>query len=289
VAVAPDGQTAWVADTNNHRVAVWTKTGPTTWDNVTTFGSFGAGSSEFDEPFGVAVSANGETVWVGDRGNDRVAVWTKTEPTGWANLTTFGSLGSGPGQFDSPSGVALSADGETIWVSDRGNDRVSVWTKTGPTGWANLTTFGSLGSGPGQFDSPSGVALSADGETVWVSDRGNDRVAVWTKTGPTGWANLTTFGSLGSGPGQFDSPSGVALSADGETIWVSDRGNHRVSVWTKTGPTDWANLTTFGSLGSGLSQFNVPSGVAVAPGGQTVWVVDSENGRVSIWDAVCPA
>jgi DNA-binding beta-propeller fold protein YncE len=224
---------------------------------------------------------------VGDTDNDRVAVWTKTGPTTWTNQTTFGSGGSGANQFNSPHGVAVAPDEQTAWVADTVNGRVAVWTKTGPTTWANLTTFGSIGTGESQFTNPLGVAVSADGQTAWVADTGNSRVAVWTKTGPMTWANLTTFGSLGSGPSQFNALFGVAVSADGETVWVGDSGNHRISVWTRTGPTAWANLTSFGSFGSGPSQFNLPSGVAVSPDGQTAWVADRGNDRVAVWAAVC--
>jgi hypothetical protein len=45
------------------------------------------------------------------------------------------------------------------------------------------------------------------------------------------WANLTTFGGYGYGPSQFIFPTGVAVAPDGQTAWVADLTNHRVSVW----------------------------------------------------------
>jgi DNA-binding beta-propeller fold protein YncE len=292
VAVAPDGQTAWVADQFNQRVAVWTRTGPTTWANLTTFGSGpGSDANQFSSPLGVAVTPDGQTVWVAEQNNHRFSVWTKSGPTTWANQGTFGSgPGSDASQFNVPQGVAVSADGQTAWIAELANNRVSVWTKTGATTWANLTTFGSSGSEPSQFDEPFGVAVSADGQTAWVADRGNHRVSIWTKSGPTTWANVTTFGGgPGTGASQFNEPSRVAVTPDEQTVWVADTQNDRVSVWTKTGATTWANLTTFGSNGSEPSQFNLTMGVAVAPDGQTVWVADYGNDRVSVWETSCPA
>ena len=51
----------------------------------------------------------------------------------------------------------------------------------------------------------------------------------------------------------------------------------------------WANLTTFGGQGSGPNQFNGPNSVAVSSDGQTVWVADFTNSRISVWTLVCPA
>jgi DNA-binding beta-propeller fold protein YncE len=47
---------------------------------------------------------------------------------------------------------------------------------------------------------------------------------------------LTTFGSQGSGPNQFQYLAGVAVAADEQTVWVADQFNNRVSVWSQTCP-----------------------------------------------------
>eukprot|EP00058_Branchiostoma_floridae_P005901 XP_002591389.1 hypothetical protein BRAFLDRAFT_86896 [Branchiostoma floridae] len=71
-----------------------------------------------------------------------------------------------------------------------------------------------------------------------------------------------TFGGRGSGTGQFNHPSGVAMSDEGEII-VADWGNSRVEMFDKTGrfikhiATD-SELTTR------------PCGVAIGPQGQLV-------------------
>src|SRR5262249_14870653 len=73
-----------------------------TW--VTSFGSSGSGSGQFNGPFGVAVS--GGLVYVGDSSNNRV---DQFDPANFAaSFTSFGSLGSGSGQFNNPTGVAVS-------------------------------------------------------------------------------------------------------------------------------------------------------------------------------------
>jgi DNA-binding beta-propeller fold protein YncE len=283
VAVSPDGQTLWVADTLNDRITVWTRSGGV-FVQQTSFGSRGSRPHQFNAPNDVAAAADGRTVWVADRGNHRVSVWVRSG-NAWVNLTTFGSRGVGLGQLNNPSGIAVSPDGQTVWVLDLGNDRISVWKKSGAA-WDNAATFGGRGDASDQFRVPGAIAVSDDGQTVLAADTNNDRIAVWTKSGGS-WIPLATFGSRGPGASQFRSPSGVAVSADGQIAWVVDTGNNRIAVWTGSG-NRWTSQTTFGSRGSRPNQFDGPLGVAVAADEQTVWVADTLNNRVSVWALTCP-
>jgi len=98
-----------------------------------------------------------------------------------------------------PAGVALDASGK-LYIADTGNNRVRVLSPSGTT----LRTFGSPGSGDGQFNSPWGVALDSSGN-IYVSDSGNNRVQKFDSAGTF----LSQFGGLGSGNGQFSSPRGM--------------------------------------------------------------------------------
>ncbi|MEZ4561389.1 MAG: beta-propeller fold lactonase family protein [Thermomicrobiales bacterium] len=298
VAVSADGKTAWVADSINHRISVWTRSSASSadWTNQTTFGGYGLGANKFIEPHDVAVSGDGRMVCVVDFLN-RVSVWTRSNvsSTDWTNQTNFGTQGAGPDQFNDPFGVAVSADGLTVLVADTYNDRISVWSRpdTGSIVWANQATFGTSGAGPDQLQRPMGVAISADGLTAWVGDKGNDRVSVWTRqdTGSTNWTNHTTFGTKGIGPSRFQRPMGVTVSADGLKIWVADYWNNRISVWTRPNAASvaWKNQTTFGKNGAGSNQFKEPMGVAVPADGLTALVADLSNDRISAWSLTCPS
>src|ERR1043166_6613683 len=75
-------------------------------------------------------------------------------------------------------------------------------------------------------------------------------------------AFLFAFGSAGSGNGQFNAPTGVAVSPN-RAILVADALNHRIQVFDPAGKF----LSAFGSQGSGSGQFRVPNDVAVSPDG----------------------
>jgi hypothetical protein len=230
-----------------------------------TWGGEGSGEGQFDEPFGVAVSADG-AVTVTDTSNHRIQQFSATG----AFLRAWGSEGSGEGQFDEPFGVAVSADG-TVTVTDRGNHRIQQFSATGEF----LRTWGGNGSDVGQFNGPAGVAVSAGG-TVTVADTGNHRIQQFSATG----AFLRAWGGYGNGEGQFSWPHGVGVSADG-TITVADTNNDRIQQFSVTG----AFLRAWGSEGNTWAQFNSPVGVAVRSDGM-VTVTDRDNDRIQQFSAM---
>jgi len=62
------------------------------------------------------------------------------------------------------------------------------------------------GAGDGQLNHPTDVAAAPDGR-VYVTDSGAQRVQYFLPAG----GFLGSFGSPGSGPGQFSDPRGIAV------------------------------------------------------------------------------
>lgn len=302
VALSADGLTAWVSDSTNHRIVVWTRPdiASAAWAYNTKFGSSGSGEGQFAGPGGVAVSGDGRTAWIADTSNNRVMVWMRSTPTGsdWAFNAQIGSgtAGSGDTEFTFPSGIAVTPDGLTAWVADTGNDRIVVWKRSGPssTTWTYNTQFGSTGTGTSNLDGPYGVAVTDTGRKVWVADSFNNRIMIWTRpdANSSDWSFEVQLGTgiSGSGNNQFATPYGVAVSEDGLTAFVADAGNARVAIWkrTDTNSTDWAFDRQLGSgvPGSGNAQFDAPYGVAVSADGLVAAVADPNTYRVPIWAEV---
>lgn len=123
-------------------------------------------------------------------------------------IGTAGQPGTDPAHFNAPTGVAVARNGD-IFVSDghggTTNARVMVFDKRGRF----LRTWGTRGSGPGEFGEPHAIALDAR-ERVIVADRTHGRLQVFDKEGRfiTQW---TGFGRR---------PCGIAIGAD-DTIYVS--------------------------------------------------------------------
>ena len=262
-------------------------------------------------PRGVVVNQKGEVV-VTEADKCMVSVFS---PDG-KMLQSFGSYGSGQGQFTHPCGISTDGDGNIV-VADRGNCCIQKFTVSGQF----LSEVGGRGNGPLQFDHPMEIAFSTVNKKVYVVDELNDRVQILNSD----LTFFSKFGMRGSEDGQFKRPGGVACDstgkvyvADGENnriqvftavgrflqafgkhghgkgeltypfcitidtndvVYVSEgRSNHRVSVFTSEGHF----LTSFGGEGTESGKFKYPSGLAVDSSG-FVYVCDSSNNRLQIF------
>jgi len=80
IPVSRDQLTIWVADTENNRIAVWTRpdAGSAAWSSQTTFGVAGSLPDELLEPIGVYASGDALTLYIADFNNNRMSVWNAT-------------------------------------------------------------------------------------------------------------------------------------------------------------------------------------------------------------------
>jgi len=238
IATAADGD-VYVADTDNHRIQVLTRTGAF----VRMWGSEGAGLGQFRSPLGIAVSRNGH-VFVADAFNSRVQVFTREGQF----IRTWGGKGTGPGQFMDPKfldgvgigpwGVALDDRGH-VYVSDPWNFRVQVFSEEGvfQREFGDLKTPGGSWNTPraieasrkcGKLNTPAGIAIGPGGDVFVVtagmlSAPGAFTIQVYSPDG----ACLHRWGRDGDGPGQFETPMGVAVDARGD-VFVTEIGRAHV-------------------------------------------------------------
>ncbi len=110
------------------------------------------------------------------------------------------------------------------------------------------STFGSLGTGNGQFNTPHEVAVDSNGD-LYVSDTKNNRIQKFTSSGTF----ISKFGSSGTGAGQFANPLGIAFDSSGN-IYVADNKNYRVQKFD----TNHNFLKMWGwGVATGADQFEV--------------------------------
>ncbi len=134
------------------------------------------GSGLFAMPHGLTVDAQ-DNVWLSDVALHQVFKFSSKGKL----LLTLGERGV-PGKdaarFNRPTDIAVLPDG-SFYVSDGyRNTRVIKFTAAGRFDFQ----WGEPGTGPGQFDTPHAVTLDAEGR-VYVADRENDRVQVFTPRG----------------------------------------------------------------------------------------------------------
>ena len=210
----------YVSDTHNNRIQKFTSRGA----YLSKWGTRGTNAGCFDYPQGLATDNSGN-VYVADTHNNRVQKFTATG----AFLNQWGELGSGVGEFDSPYSVAVDSAGN-VYVADAHNDRIQKFNSDG----AYLSEFGSTGAEAGQLDQPKSVAIDLGGN-IYVADADgnshNNRVQLFASDGTI----LSQWGSLGSGPGQFNFAARVAVDRTGLKIYVCDASNDRVQLFGYSG------------------------------------------------------
>jgi hypothetical protein len=264
---------------------------------ITSWGTFGSGDGQFNQPTGVAVGGSGQIYVVdGAYSDNRVQVFTpdgiflrkwsigsgtaqniavdasdnvyvgdRVRQTIFRYTSTGTLITSWPGpNNDNFFSIGVDLAGN-VYAADNINNRIVVYSNTGTI----LRTWGSFGSGDGQFNFPDGVCVDSD-DNVYVADMNNRRVQKFTSTG----GFLTKWGSGGSGDGQFEGLVRVAADIHG-FVYTVDVQLARVQAFTREG----VFVSKWGSFGSDPGQFSNPIGVAADIRGN-VYVADVYNSRI---------
>ena len=216
-----------------------------------------------NNPFGIALNQSGEVV-VTSPGYHRVSVFNQSGD----KLRSFGTEGSGQGQFMNPHGVAVDGEGN-ILVADRDNHRIQKFTAKGQF----LTAVGTEGSGPLQFDQVVDIAINTSNNKIYVVDNINNRIQVLN-------SDLTlsnTIGKCGSSKGELVYPWAIACDSTGN-VYVADSMSHRIQVFTSKGKF----LRMFGSRGEGDGELDWPIGIALDVQNK-VYVSEKSNNRISVF------
>ena len=145
-----------------------------------------------------------------------------------------------------------------------GHDRVQKFTREGK--W--LASFGSFGTGPGQFQRPSGLTWLAG--KIYVTDAVNNRVLIFTDAGQY----LGVLGAPGQPPLDFNLPYDIAAGGDG-ALYVIEYGGGRL---TKVS-TDGRLLGRYGHTGGGEGEFATPWGLAI-DSRMRLRIADTKNRRI---------
>lgn len=147
--------------------------------------------------------------------------------TGASAGSSYGyTVGSEAFQLNAPQGVAY--DGTSIYIVDQANKRIQKAAASNPA--AITSTWGSSGTGDGQFTTPVGIAVNPVSGNILVTDTGRDDIQEFTNTGTF----VGKYASLGSGSGHVSDPTGIVVAASGTSFYVADQGNDRVQRFTET-------------------------------------------------------
>lgn len=182
-------------------------------------------SKEVTKPAGIAVSKDGQQIYVVDRGSvehdDHKVVTYRPDGT---VAFTIGPRGTEPGQLNIPLAATVGPDGR-LHVLDSGNFRVQTFSPDGKY----LSSFGSVGTGLGQFSRARSIATDPEGN-IYVSDSSFNNVQLFDPAGNL----LMWLGNPGTInlPGQFALIGSIAADETGR-LYVSDQYHMKVEVYRR--------------------------------------------------------
>jgi sugar lactone lactonase YvrE len=173
-------------------------------------------------PRGVAVDAAGN-IYIADNMNQQIrkvdgSTGNILAVAGVAGVAGYNGDGIDPttAQLNSPLGVAVDVAGN-IYIADEGNDRIrAVFISDG--------LIHTVDTDPVAVEAPAGVAVDGDG-TLYIADTNHHQIVrVFGETVDV----VAGTGTAGSGPGELNTPVGVAVKADGSVLYIADLINNRI-------------------------------------------------------------
>ena len=198
------------------------------------------------------------------------------------------------GGFNQQNGIAIDPADNSLFVVDTFEQRVQRFDTTQtctsePSCPAWLLQWGSrqpASPASDGFGYPRALTFGDDGH-VWVGDN-NNAVITFNPDG----SFVHRYGSQGPSPGMFK--GGVqGVHVEGGRVYATDVAGCRLQIFDEAKLLSASSIATapagtllenLGSCGSGANQMLAPRGVAVSPDHNTVYVAETGNNRISVWN-----
>lgn len=241
------------------------------------------GVDGLDAAADVVVSPDGEHVYVAAEEDDSVTVFARDAGTGM--LTFVQALFDGVGgitRLADARGIAMRPDGSIVTVTSQGNNAVVVFARDSMSGMLTLVEEGTnVSLGASGIRDPIAVVFDPVGDHTYVAARdaaGPGGVVVLGSAPATGaqtfveYANNSNRGLAGLG-----NPTGSAVSADGDHVYVADSTN-AVSVWSREAATGRMSfIEVVDETSPGVSSLCDATAPTLSPDGAHLYVSAPED------------
>lgn len=183
-----------------------------------------------------------EAIGVAVNSKDEIFVFNRGEPS----VIVFDAEGNflnawGVGVFVRPHGIWIAPDDTLYLTDDKGHSvrhfspggkeiraigPVGIPSDAGAEGFDHRT----ICRPAGPYNLPTNAVTSAAGDIFVADGYGNARIHHFSADAEL----ITSWGSLGSEPGQFIVPHGIGIDSSGH-LYVADRENSRIQIFRQDG------------------------------------------------------
>ena len=204
----PDGH-VWIIDRDGHQIVKFSNDGQQVVMTLGEKGVPGTDEQHFNRPADMVFLPDGSFLVADGYANTRIVKFDQNGDF----VTTWGTAGDGPGQFNLVHCVVVDAEGR-VYVADRSNRRIQVFDANGRylEEWASRR--------------PNHMLITQD-QFLWLADGAANRFAKYDLEGTL----LTYWGTQGSFPGAISNPHAFSVDSDGN-LYVVDYLNNRLQKFT---------------------------------------------------------
>jgi len=177
--------------------------------------------------------------------------------------------------------VAVDGSGN-IWVV-KADHNVIKFNSSGSR-VSELGVAWNPGTDNDSFNLPRSIAFD-NASNIYISDSNNHRIQVFNSDGIYS-TTIGVTGITGSDNAHFNSPRRIAVDSNNR-LYVADANNHRVQIFDVSNVSTITYVATIGASGesgSDNAHLNSPHGIAVDVTGEKIYVADTSNGRVQVFD-----
>ncbi|MCL6346101.1 hypothetical protein EXT66_02415 [Pectobacterium carotovorum subsp. carotovorum] len=290
--------------------------------DTTLFYNAGTLSGYNERVSAISVSQDGKTLLVtGSEGNNNsgktyLRVYARDAETG--ELTLLQSFTQG--EQDDPSTPAIEVNGlNTITTLAQSKDGTSVYvaggsgsayslvqfsrdTTTGQLSYVGIVATQGVDGVSGLDAAVSEIVLSDDGTSLYAINGVTPVDGATTKNAVVFFSRDTTSGALtfvgslvGSDTIPLKSPSGIVLSSDGTSAYLSNLGNHSITVLSRdaeSGSLDYLTTINKSTIAADVNSAEIPQNdryleglqdIVISPDNRFVYVSSNSQGTVSIF------
>ena len=318
VAVSPDGQYIYMTDSGDNLLTVYKRNSDGTVFFITSYmdngpDELGTTITNMSGPHYVAVSPDGNNVYVAATASNAVVAFARDQETG--RLTYLDSVKEGDSTcifvscpavtgLQGAYGVVVSPDGRHVYATGATDNAVVALYRSSDGGLNHtIVSFGTYAnyiqtitrpSGQTDLDSPRGLAISPDGQNIYVAAYSSNKLTTLKRNASDG--TLSYVGSIADGalyainPFRFvDGLSQVfsaAVSPDGNDVYAAGFNDDAIAAFrrdlTANGLLRYAGVYKDGS--NGIDGLDGAIGVAVSPDGAHLFAAGDLDNALAVFE-----
>lgn len=152
--------------------------------------------------------------------------------------------------LSTPGGVAVDAVNNEVFVTNVGNDSITVYSRTANGNVAPIRTIAGAATG---LSSVATLAVDTTNNEIVVANEGNNSITVYSRTANGNAAPVRTIMGAATGLG---GAAAIAIDRVNDEILAANSANNTITVYNRTANGNVAPLRT-------ITGVNAPEGIAV--------------------------